>query len=148
MEFRSCTSEDVDDWAVMRAALHPDGSIAEHREDVLQELAKHSPDYLALICCAEDGASVAFAEAKIRHDYVEDCETSPVPFLEDIYVAPEYRRRGVASALVAAIADWGRSKGCTEFASNILIDNMQSHAFHLSAGFQETSRTINFRQPL
>jgi aminoglycoside 6'-N-acetyltransferase I len=148
MIVRPATLADLDSWAQMRASLHPDEGPEEHRCEAEALLAQASPEYLALVATDDHGSPIAFAEATLRHDYVEDCETSPVLFLEDIYVEASHRRRGVASALVSAIADWGRSKGCTEFASNILIDNLESHAFHLSAGFKETSRTINFRRPL
>ena len=33
--------------------------------------------------------------------------------IEDLYVLPEARSRGVASALIAAIAAWCRAQGCT-----------------------------------
>ena len=31
----------------------------------------------------------------------------------DLYVLPEYRRRGLAPRLVAAAKDWGRAQGCS-----------------------------------
>jgi aminoglycoside 6'-N-acetyltransferase I len=46
----------LDDWAEMRAALWPELS----------------------------GSPVGFAEASLRHDFVNGCETSPVLFLEGI----------------------------------------------------------------
>jgi aminoglycoside 6'-N-acetyltransferase I len=71
-----------------------------------------------------------------------------VVFLEGIFVAPDHRKRGVAAALVEAVADWGRAKGCTEFASDALIDNLDSHAFHRAIGFAEQERVVCFSKPL
>lgn len=93
-------------------------------------------------------AAVGFAEATIRRDYVEGCETSPVVFLEGVYVRPEARRGGVAQALADAVAEWGKVKGCTEFASNALLDNSDSHRFHAAIGFAETERVVFFRRAL
>ncbi len=45
------------------------------------------------------------------------CETSPALFLAGICTAPEVRRQGVARRLVQAVAEWGRARGCREFAS-------------------------------
>jgi aminoglycoside 6'-N-acetyltransferase I len=71
-----------------------------------------------------------------------------VVFLEGICVAPRARRQGLARQLVAAIADWGRAKGCLEFASDTWLENDEGLAFHLAAGFVETGRTITFRQSI
>jgi aminoglycoside 6'-N-acetyltransferase I len=95
-----------------------------------------------------NGRACGFAEASIRSDYVDGCETSPVVFLEGVYVEESERRRGFARALCAAVAAWGRDRGCTEFASNALLDNTASHAMHRALGFEETERVVFFRAPL
>ena len=95
-----------------------------------------------------DGQVIAFAEAAIRHDYVNGCDGSPVAFLEGLFVDPDHRRRGVARALVAAVAEWGRVEGCTEFASDAELDNLDSHAMHWALGFAETERVVYFRREL
>lgn len=53
----------------------------------------------AVFLAEQDGAAVGFAQFQLRHDYVEGTDTSPVGYLEGIFVAPPYRNRGVASAL-------------------------------------------------
>jgi aminoglycoside 6'-N-acetyltransferase I len=143
MDIRPATSADLTAWVAMRIALWPDEEgLREGAEAMLAD-----PGMLALIARI-DGEPVAFAEAALRRDYVNGCETSPVAFLEGIWVAPRYRRSGVAQALVEATAGWGRAKGCTEFASDILADNHESHAFHTAIGFEETERVIYFRYRL
>ncbi len=76
------------------------------------------------------------------------CETSPVAFLEGLWVEAPYRRRGIARLLIAAGEDWARSLGCHEFASDALIENIPSHAMHIAAGFAETERVVYFRKRL
>ena len=98
---------------------------------------------------AMDGEkAVGFAQCQLRHDYVEGCETSPVGFLEGIYVDAACRRSGIARALLSACEDWARNIGCTEFASDCEIDNHGSHAWHLKNGFDEMGRTIWFAKKL
>ena len=92
--------------------------------------------------------AVGFAQCQLRHDYVEGCDTSPVGFLEGVYVDDTHRRSGVARALLSACEDWARNVGCTEFASDCEIDNLDSLAWHLKAGFQEMGRTIWFAKKL
>ena len=98
---------------------------------------------------AVDGEkAVGCAQCQLRHDYVEGCETSPVGFLEGIYVDETYRRSGVARALLSACEKWVKSVGCTEFASDCEIDNDDSLAWHLKNGFTEMGRTIWFAKKL
>ena len=96
----------------------------------------------------DDDMAVGFAQCQLRHDYVEGCDTSPVGFLEGIYVDDSHRRSGVARALLYACEDWARSVGCTEFASDCELDNHDSLAWHLKAGFEEVNRTIWFAKKL
>ena len=91
---------------------------------------------------------VGFAQCQLRHDYVEGCETSPVGFLEGVYVDEAYRRSGVARALLSACEKWAKSAGCTEFASDCEIHNQDSLAWHLKNGFEEMGRTIWFAKKL
>ena len=91
---------------------------------------------------------IGFAQCQLRHDYVEGCDTSPVGFLEGIYVEAEHRRSGVARALLAACEEWARSVGCNEFASDCELDNHDSLVWHLKSGFAEVNRTIWFAKKL
>ncbi|WP_298173261.1 aminoglycoside 6'-N-acetyltransferase [Novosphingobium sp.] len=138
--------EHLDGWATLRHLLWDESSQAEHREEAEEQLAE--PERFLNLVALDGAAVVGFAEASIRHEYVNGCEDSPVLFLEGICVAPEARRQGLARRLVAAVADWGRAQGCREFASDTWHDDTESHAFHLAAGFAETERVVYFRQEL
>jgi len=76
------------------------------------------------------------------------CETSPVAFVEGIYVTPDARGRGVARALIAGVTQWAKDQGVTELASDALLDNEASHAMHKALGFCETERVVYFRKGL
>jgi aminoglycoside 6'-N-acetyltransferase I len=105
--------------------------------------------YAQFVAYAEsDVAAVGFIEASVRTDYVNGTQSSPVAFLEGLYVVPEARRKGVARALVAAVERWGCDVGCSEFASDASIENQLSHTVHRALGFQETERVVFFRKRL
>ena len=91
---------------------------------------------------------VGFAEAALRSDHVNGTSSSPVAFLEGIYVRPAARRQGVAAELVAAVSRWAREAGCNELASDALLDNEISHSVHRALGFEETERVVYFRKRL
>ena len=132
-------------WLELRIALWPDGTPAEHLAGMAETLARGHYVRLALTCA---GAAVGLVEASKRSDYVNGTTSSPVAFLEGLYVAPALRRRGVARALVASVAAWAREQGLRELASDSLIDNTQAHAAHRGLGFEETERVVYFRRPL
>lgn len=143
----AATAADLADWAVLRQALWPHLGLDGHAAEIGQMLA--DPANLAnFIARTADGTAVGLAEAALRHDYVNGCQTSPVAFLEGIYVTPDHRRRGVAGRLVAAVEDWARARGCSEFASDAALDNIDSHRMHAALGFAETQRVVYFRKAL
>jgi aminoglycoside 6'-N-acetyltransferase I len=146
MIIRHPSRADVEAWAAMRAQLWPDLALEEHRREAVELLsAVDEPVFVAEL---DAGEIVAFAEASLRHDYVNGCETSPVGFLEGIFVARDHRRAAIARDLVAAVSAWALSKGCRELASDALLDNLDSHAFHGAIGFEETERVVCFRKRL
>ncbi len=91
-----------------------------------------------------DGKYVAFVNISIRTDYVNGTNSSPVAFIEAIYVLQEYRGIGVARELIGVAEKFARDNGCKELASDCLISNIESEKFHKSCGFRETERVICF----
>jgi aminoglycoside 6'-N-acetyltransferase I len=140
------TPADADEWISLRKKLWPEESSEDLRRGSDELLA--TAESLVLIGRASDGAMVAFAEAKRRRDYVNGCSTSPVAFLEGIYVEPAWRRHGIARRLCAAVEAWAAENGCSEFASDTLIDYVDSQRVHEALGFTETERVVYYRKAL
>lgn len=134
-------------WLQLRQALWPDGSAEEHLAEMGSFLAEHHR-YAQFMAYNADGEAIGFVEAAVRTDYVNGTTTSPVAFLEGIYVVPAYRRKGTGAALVAAITEWARGAGYSELASDALLANESSHAMHRALGFDETERVVFFRKDL
>ena len=95
-----------------------------------------------------DETPVGFAQCQLRHDYVEGTDSSPVGYLEGIFVREDYRHQGYAKKLLSACEAWAREQGCTEFASDCELTNTDSLKFHLSVGFEEVNRIICFTRKL
>jgi aminoglycoside 6'-N-acetyltransferase I len=138
---------DAPDWTAMRTALWPSGGNGEHAAEIAEILAD-AGETINLIARNADGVALGFAEAALRRDYVNGCKTSPVAFLEGIFVTPEARGQGVARALVGAVEDWAREQGCTECASDAALENSVSHNMHRALGFAETQRVVFFKKML
>ena len=145
---RPATRDDTGAWLRMRHALWPEGTAAEHAGEIEQYFAGRLRMPLEVLLAVTDGGPpLGFAELSIRA-YAEDCVTDRVAYLEGWYVVPEARRRGVGRALVAAAEQWALAQGCTEFASDALLDNETSAAAHRALGFEETVRIRCFRKLL
>lgn len=91
---------------------------------------------------------IGFAQCGLRHDYVEGTNSSPVGYLEGVFVKEEYRKCGYAKELLSACEQWAKEQGCTEFASDCELFNDTSLRFHKAMGFQEVNRIICFNKLL
>lgn len=142
------TPADAHAWATMRTDLWPEGSFAEHLEEVTAFLAGDLRGQAAALGAFDaEGTALGFAELSIR-SHAEECTPGRIGYLEGWYVVPAARRRGVGRALVEASLAWARGQGLAEFASDALLDNTGSHAAHRKLGFTETCRVVTFRRGL
>jgi aminoglycoside 6'-N-acetyltransferase I len=135
-----------DDWLRMRHALWLDTTLKEHREEIEELLA--NTDNCAQFMAYSSNQALGFAEASIRHEYVNGTNSSPVAYLEGVYVEPSARQLGVGAALIEAVAAWGASQGCLELASDVPLDNLVSQNVHLALGFVATERVVFFVRSL
>lgn len=96
----------------------------------------------------EKDLPIGFAQCQLRNDYVEGTHTSPVGYLEGIFIKEGYRRKGYARELLAACEAWARENGCREFASDCELDNLNSFHFHKAMNFTDANRIICFAKTL
>lgn len=134
------TRATVDEWVALRAALWPQVDRRGLEREAIALLDKAAA--AAFIARDETGAAVAFAEATLRTDYVNGCSTSPVGFLEGLYVQPRDRRHGTARLLCAAVETWARRLGVSELASDTEVENETSQRVHVALGFTEAERVV------
>ena len=87
---------------------------------------------------------IGFAQVQLRRDYVEGTATSPVGYLEGVYVESAHRLKGIAKRLVETSEAWAKEKGCLEFASDCELANTDSILFHKAIGFSEANRIVCF----
>lgn len=79
--------------------------------DNLLELEKefidmiHNKNETAFIL-REGDLAVAFANVSLRYDYVEGTDSSPVGYLEGIFVKEAYRKKSYARSLVMKCEEW------------------------------------------
>lgn len=142
---RAACQKDLPDVVRLAFCLWPGHKPEELHEECADLLQKGA---LFALYGTPDGLPVAFAQCQLRHDYVEGTESSPVGYLEGIYVDPAFRGKGVARELLHFCEDWARGQGCREFASDCELTNTESLHFHLHTGFLEANRIICFCKKL
>lgn len=142
---RKAIVEDAEKVAGLAVQMWDSSTVEELAEEFYHYINKGSGVvYLAL----SEGLAIGFAQCGLRSDYVEGTDTSPVGYLEGIFVAEEYRHRGIAKNMLTACQEWAREQGCTEFASDCELANKDSLEFHLKLGFEEANRIICFTKKL
>lgn len=139
------TKEDALAVAQMAVKMWEDNVPEELAEELAEVIIS---DEGVLFVAKMDEQLVGFAQCQLRHDYVEGTESSPVGYLEGIFVKEEFRKQGLAKELLKTCENWALEKGCREFASDCEIENSESLKFHMSVGFEEANRVICFTKRL
>jgi aminoglycoside 6'-N-acetyltransferase I len=142
MEIIKVTQREFDEWLDLVLKLWPDASA----EDMMSIL--NSPREDGFLVKNDDGHAIAFMNLSLRYEYVPDATQSPAAYVEGIYVKDEYRKQGVGKALIQYAEKWALEQGCVELASDALLENTASYAFHTTVGFREVERVVFFIKPL
>jgi aminoglycoside 6'-N-acetyltransferase I len=142
---REMTDRDIARWAQMRCALWPSDSADAHAEGAATILRNH--DGGAFVAEMGKGIAAGFAELALR-PYANGCDSQPVPFLEGIWVKPDFRRRGIGRALIGHVEAFAVARGFREIGSDTEIANQASQEAHAAWGFSETERVVYFRKLL
>ena len=112
----------------------------------IQMWQDHDPDdlkeeFLDLIKCEYSACflkyigdiPIAFAQCQLRNDYVEGTDSSPVGYLEGIFVTEEYRKNGFAAELLAECEKWAKELG---FRRTVLESRDNKIDFYLQMGYE------------
>lgn len=135
---------DADGWQRMRALLLPeDGNAQSEIKAYFREGPTDQIVFLAQYGGAPQVPLVGFVEIGTR-DYAEGCATSPVAYIEALYVDPGYHRAGIGRQLMNAAETWAKGQGLNELASDVRWNSPVSQAAHLAYGFIEAERIVCF----
>lgn len=134
--------QDLTDLALK---LWPDNDFDELKEE-FQAALGHEEE-VAFLYFVEDTA-IGFIQLSIRHDYVEGSESSPVGYIEGIYVEEAYRKQKIAQRLVNQGEAWVKAHECKEMGSDCELENLLSIDFHKGISYEEANRVVCFIKKL
>jgi aminoglycoside 6'-N-acetyltransferase I len=142
-----CSPENQNEWLHLRSELWPDDSEEDLLLDIEDMLAEPE-NYVQALFRMSTGEVTAFVEASVRTDYVNGTTTTPVVFLEGIYVQSAHRGYGIATKLIQFVTEWALDNGYSEMASDVLLENTESQKLHEALGFSETERVVYYCKSL
>jgi aminoglycoside 6'-N-acetyltransferase I len=143
---RRATAADRPKWAAMLSKLHSDLSAAEFEKE-LERFESLSEPYVGFIAFADDGRPVGVIDARKRN-FAEGAPNLAATYVEDLWVEPDHRRKGIALLLLQAVEQWARDEGFDWLGSDARLDNDESHSWHRASGFAETERLVVFGKAL
>ncbi len=142
MSIVTATHENIDDWLSLRKAVYTGLDDSFHSSEISRFLS--DPELNCFLHYIENEAT-GFIEVTLRN-IVDGCLSSPVGYIEGIFVKPNFRHKGIAKDLLNIATKWCVEQGCTELATDAELANMAAQNFHLNMGFEETYRIVEYKK--
>ncbi len=114
-------------WEEFQAEVPEEEHYRETWDEALPDVERYIAKDVALVA-EEDGKAIGFALAKP--------ENARVGYLSDVYVRPDFRRRGVARELMAAAAE---ALGTELLSLTVSVDNEEARTAYRRLGFRDES---------
>jgi len=127
---RAATPDDVDDVFRLIGALAAYERLTAEVVGTAAALGEHlfgSRRYAEALVAETGGRTIGFA--LFFHNY-STFRTAPGLYLEDLFVEPAYRRRGVGTTLLAHVARLAVERGCARLEWAVLDWNAPAIAFY------------------
>ena len=104
---RSASKNDLKIVADLAVLMWGDNSVDELADEFSERISKGDAQ---LFLKYEDDIPVGFVQCQLRYDYVEGTKTTPVGYLEGIFILEKYRNRGYAKELLKKCEMWAKDK--------------------------------------
>ncbi len=98
--------------------------------------------------CHDEGDACGFAQCQLRRDYVEGTSSSPVGYLEGIYVDEARRHRGHAPRAAARLRSVGEGARLHRIRQRLRVGQRGQPGVHLHAGSRKRTASSCFAKRL
>ncbi len=95
----------------------------------------------------EDGQRIGLVELSLRN-IVDGCLSSPVPYLEGLYIIEPERGKGRGTDVIGMIKLWCQEQGYSELATDAELTNIRAQKFYEKLGFEQVDRVVEYRLEL
>jgi ribosomal protein S18 acetylase RimI-like enzyme len=122
------------------AQVDPD--VFDHAIDPAHLSAYAAAPLHAMFVAMEDGLVIG----QIRGSVHLQPDRAADLYIDNLGTAPSHQRRGVASAMMKAMLDWGRTQGCVYTWVATETDNEQAIGFYAAQGFTHDTMAMFARE--
>ncbi|HWP36322.1 MAG TPA: GNAT family N-acetyltransferase [Gemmatimonadales bacterium] len=145
MSTRRLKADDRAEWLRLRRQLWPALDEHRHATEVRAMLADEARfatfGYFAATTLA------GFVEASLR-ERPDVLPPGRMGYIEALFVAPDYRGKGVGRALLQAAERWAEACDCEIMGSDAEVGNQAGVEIHRKLGYQEAERIVRFQKAL
>ena len=143
MKLKTIEREEFPLWKAMRQELYH--STGDPSPDEEMRNIHTSDDWHCWFITDVDGEVIGLAEISIRN-IVDGCLTSPVPYLEGLFIMPGHRALGLGTVVMQMLMDWAVGQGYQEFATDAELENNRAQKFYEKLAFEEVDRVVVYRR--
>jgi len=130
-------------WLQMRREVY--GSLSDGFHEQEMALIFERKDWFCYFFTDANEQILGFVELSARN-VADACVSSPVAYIEGLYLKKEYRGMGLGSKAIATILAWCKEKAYTELATDAELVNVDAKEFFKAVGFKESFRIIEFHR--
>ena len=130
----------------MLSELHGDLT-AEEFEGELRRFTHILEPWVGFLAFSDAGEPLGMIDTRIRN-FAEGAPNLRAAYVEDLWVAPEHRGKGIARQLLGHVEQWARGQDLDWLGSDARLENDASHAWHRANGFQEVEKLVVFGKRL
>ncbi|XP_017565354.1 thialysine N-epsilon-acetyltransferase [Pygocentrus nattereri] len=148
---RAATLEDCKDVARMITELAEYEKAADHVEitqkDLEQDGFSKNPFFHGIIAEVPEQHKSKDGHSKVGYSlyfYSYSSFKGRAVYMEDLYVMPEFRGKGIGKALMRKVAQLGLAAGCTQLNFSVLDWNKPSLDFYFSQGCQDVTSDLGY----
>ena len=145
LEFREIDRAHFPQWKRMRGELYASLDDEFHLKE-MEEISQRT-DWICRFIVNAEKEIIGLLELSSRN-VVDGCLSSPVAYLEGLYLEPGHRGRGYGCSVLEKVVNWCRQNGFSELATDTELNNAAAQAFYTSFGFEEQDRVVVFRMAI
>ena len=135
------TADDFALWKTMRIDLYGELEAGAHDAEMPDIFGRD--DWRLWFVEDAAGQRIGLVELSLRN-VVDGCLSSPVPYIEGLYVVPAQRNQGFGKQLIDRLLAWSAEQGYTELALNTWVSNEGAQRLYQSLGFIENERVVEY----
>ncbi|KAA3615374.1 MAG: GNAT family N-acetyltransferase [Calditrichaeota bacterium] len=118
-------------------------SLSDKFHEIEMEKILNDIDWFCYFLTNDNNQIIGLAELSSRN-IVDGCLSSPVAYIEGLYIEEQYRGKGAGKETMRAIHRWCKQRGFTELAADTELENLGAQKFFNAVGFNETYRVVEF----